>query len=79
MLEEDLPEGFKGAPKLKEKKYVKRQKTILEGTLLCLKILTFMSSVCITLGFSIRRLSRSRERHKLLRSTTSRLDDGATL
>lgn len=41
MLEEDLPEGFKGAPKLKEKKYVKRQKTILEGTLLCLKNLDF--------------------------------------
>lgn len=31
MLEEDLPEDFKGAPKPKEKPYVTRQKTVLEG------------------------------------------------
>lgn len=32
MLEEDLPEDFKGVPKPKAKKYIKRQKIILEGT-----------------------------------------------
>ncbi|KAL0867474.1 hypothetical protein ABMA27_008260 [Loxostege sticticalis] len=30
MLEEDLPEGFKGAPKPKEKAYITRQKIVLE-------------------------------------------------
>uniref|UniRef100_A0A2A4IUD8 Uncharacterized protein n=1 Tax=Heliothis virescens TaxID=7102 RepID=A0A2A4IUD8_HELVI len=30
MLEEDLPEGFKGAPKQKEKAYITRQKIVLE-------------------------------------------------
>ncbi|XP_068623381.1 microprocessor complex subunit DGCR8 [Battus philenor] len=30
MLEEDLPEGFKGAPKPKEKPYVTRQKIVLQ-------------------------------------------------
>lgn len=31
MLDEDLPDDFKGAPKLKEKSYITRQKTVLEG------------------------------------------------
>lgn len=31
MLEEDLPEDFKGAPKQKEKAYITRQTTVLEG------------------------------------------------
>lgn len=31
MLEEDLPENFKGAPKPKEKPYITRQKIVLEG------------------------------------------------
>lgn len=35
MLEEDLPEDFKGVPKAKAKKYVKRQKITLEGTDSC--------------------------------------------
>lgn len=31
MLDEDLPDDFKGVPKPKEKMYVKRQKIVLEG------------------------------------------------
>lgn len=31
MLEEDLPDGFKGAPKQKERAYITRQKIVLEG------------------------------------------------